>query len=283
MFGYRREEGRQYGDLVAAAITPEVYLRGSALRRNADLSDLLPQVSAPTLVLHHSGIKYVTMEVTRDLAARLPAARMHIVEGTYADNGEELVDTIDEFLGESAEPAGQPPAPGGLVTILFTDIEASTSTRQRLGDAKAQELLRTHNTIVRGALVANGGSEIKHTGDGIMASFPLATGALACAIAIQQGLDAEQAETPLRVYIGLNAGEPIAEEGPDGRVDLFGTSIDLAARICDKAQPGEILVSDVVRQLAAGKEFLFSDLGETELRGFEDPVKLWEVRWREEG
>ena len=74
----------------------------------------------------------------------------------------------------------------------------------------------------------------------------------------------------------MNAGEPIAEED-----DLFGTSVDLAKRICDQAEPGEILVSDVVRQLAAGKDFLFSDLGETELRGFEDPVKLWELRWQE--
>ncbi|MCH8855022.1 MAG: adenylate/guanylate cyclase domain-containing protein, partial [Proteobacteria bacterium] len=66
-----------------------------------------------------------------------------------------------------------------------------------------------------------------------------------------------------------------------GRVDLFGTSVDLAARICDHAEPGQIIASDVVRQLAAGKDFLFADLGETELRGFEDPVRLYELRWRD--
>ncbi len=86
----------------------------------------------------------------------------------------------------------------------------------------------------------------------------------------------EHTDTPLAVYIGLNAGEPIAEED-----DLFGTSVDLAKRICDQAEPGEILVSDVVRQLAAGKEFLFSDRGAAELRGFEDPVRLYQVRWQE--
>ncbi len=64
--------------------------------------------------------------------------------------------------------------------------------------------------------------------------------------------------------------------------DLFGTSISLAARICDHAEVDEIVAADVVRQLAAGKQFLFFDLGETELRGFEDPVKLWELRWQEE-
>ena len=134
------------------------------------------------------------------------------------------------------------------------------------------------NDIVRSALAANAGTEIKHTGDGIMASFSTASSALNCAIAVQRGVAAhkdENPDSPLAVYVGLNAGEPIAEDD-----DLFGTSINLAARICDHAEAGQIVAADVVRQLAAGKDFLFSDLGETELRGFEDPVKLWELRWQ---
>ena len=167
-----------------------------------------------------------------------------------------------------------------LATILFTDMASSTALTQRLGDAGAQEVRRVHNDIVRGALSSYGGSEIKHTGDGIMASFSAASSALDAAIAIQRGV-AEHREanpgSPLQVYVGLNAGEPIGEED-----DLFGTSINLAARICDHAQPDQILAADVVRQLAAGKDFLFADLGETELRGFEDPVKLWELSWHSE-
>ena len=81
--------------------------------------------------------------------------------------------------------------------------------------------------------------------------------------------------------IGLNAGEPIAEDDPGGRGDLFGTAVNMAARIAAQANGGEILASNVVRELVAGKEFLFSDRGDTELRGFEDPVRLYEVRWRE--
>ena len=80
--------------------------------------------------------------------------------------------------------------------------------------------------------------------------------------------------------IGLNAGEPVAEEGPDGRSDLFGTAVNMAARIAAQAQGGEILVSDVVRQLVAGKGFAFADRGEQTLKGFEAPVRLYEVRWR---
>jgi adenylate cyclase len=117
-------------------------------------------------------------------------------------------------------------------------------------------------------------------GDGFMASFSSATRALECAIAMQRGFAAhnEAADEPIRVRVGLNAGEPIAEDE-----DLFGTAVNLAARIAAQAQGGEILASDVVRQLVAGKRFLFADRGETALRGFEDPVRLYELRWGEGG
>jgi class 3 adenylate cyclase len=167
--------------------------------------------------------------------------------------------------------------PPGVVTVLFTDVESSTAHRRRLGDENAQEIVRVHNTIVRDALEQSGGTEIKHTGDGIMASFQGVSAALDCAIAIQRGIAThgeKQPELPLRVYIGINAGEPISEER-----DLFGTSVDLAARICQHADAGTILVADVVRQLAAGKGFPFLDRGETVMKGFEEPVKLWELRW----
>jgi len=102
--------------------------------------------------------------------------------------------------------------------------------------------------------------------------------AVQCAIAMQRAFAEhnESAEESIRVRIGLNAGEPVAEEE-----DLFGTAVQLAARICAHAEPGEILVPIVVRELAAGKGFLFSDRGDVALRGFEDPVRLFEVRWRE--
>ena len=191
-----------------------------------------------------------------------------------------MLAAIHEFLGEE-EKATSAATLAGLVTILFTDMEGSTTLTQHLGDAKAQEVLRAHNSIVRDALKACGGSEIKHTGDGIMASFPSASRALECAIAVQRAVAAqaqEHPEMPLRVRIGLNAGEPVAEEE-----DLFGTAVIVAARVAAHAEGGEILASDVVRQLAAGKGFLFSDRGDVALRGFEDPVRLYEVRWREEG
>jgi adenylate cyclase len=109
-----------------------------------------------------------------------------------------------------------------------------------------------------------------------MASFGSASGALECAVAIQRGV-AGHADDALAVKIGLNAGEPVAEES-----DLFGTAVQLARRVCDEASGGEILVSDVVRQLAAGKDFLFSERGVADLKGFDEPVRVFEVRWRSE-
>jgi len=112
-----------------------------------------------------------------------------------------------------------------------------------------------------------------------MASFSSAVRALECAIAMQKAFAArnESAEEPILVRVGLNAGEPIAEEK-----DLFGTAVIEAARIAAAAKGGEILVSNVVRELAKGKDFLFADRGEVALKGFEEPVRLFEVRWRED-
>ncbi len=275
------EEARRIAALVRESVTPETFLAFEALRQ-ADVSYLLSQVRTPTLVLHQRQAP-LDVKSGSSLASQIAGARLVIVEGEFnvpfRGDIDAALRAIDEFLGEGDEPTAEPPAAGDVHTILFTDMESSTALTQRLGDAKAQELLRTHNTIVRDALKASGGSEVKHTGDGIMASFPSASGALECAIAIQRAVaerHAEPVEASLRVRIGLNAGEPVAEEE-----DLFGTAVQLAARICDRAEAGEILASNVVRELAAGKGFLFSDRGETALRGFEDPLRLYEVRWRE--
>ncbi len=169
-------------------------------------------------------------------------------------------------------------------TVLFTDIEAHTKMMQRLGDAKGRAVLREHERLTREALKAHGGAEVKTMGDGFLASFGSAQKALECAIALQKAFALRQAQgdpqgsvEPISVRVGINAGEPIAEDD-----DLFGHSVIAAARIAAQAKGGEIVVADVVRQLVAGKGFLFADRGETELRGFDDPVRLFELRWQQE-
>ncbi len=192
---------------------------------------------------------------------------------------------VEEFLGKIADtPAAKDPATTEIVpslrTILFTDMESSVSITQRLGDAEAMELLRAHNAVIRDALKANNGNEVKHTGDGIMASFVSASGSIGCAITIQKGFAARNdghPDIPIRVRIGISAGEPVMEHE-----DLFGATVQLARRICDCAEPSDILVANVVRELCMGKGFMFADSGETALRGFEDPVRLYQVRWQDD-
>jgi len=256
-----------------------------------DVTGLLGNIMAPTLVLHGTKDRAIRIAAGQDLAAGIPGARFMTYDGAHMPVGEARTDVNEKlvaFLDEHREQkksratlkAAQEPH-SGLVTIMFTDIEGSTSMTQRLGDAGAQDLLRTHNALLREALKEHGGREIKHTGDGIMASFPLASSALDCAIAVQRAFaahNAEHADAAVRVRIGLNAGEPVAEDDPGGRGDLFGTSVQMAARVCAKAEPGQVLASNVVRELAAGKGHLFADQGDVVLRGFEDPVRLYEVR-----
>ncbi len=237
----------------------------------------------PTLVLHRHGDRDAPISAGRAVAALIPDSRFVALEGDidHAFLGDtSYLERLTQFLDEGRAQAlkSERLEAGDVHTILITDMEGSTTLTRGLGDAKAQDVLRTHNTILRDALKAHSGSEIKHTGDGIMASFASASRALEAAIAMQrafaQHLEANP-DVPIRVRIGLNAGEPVAEEK-----DLFGTAVQLAARICDYAEPGQILVSIVVRELAAGKQFLFAERGEAALKGFDEPVRLYEVMWQ---
>jgi class 3 adenylate cyclase len=277
---------RQFNEMQRISASPENAAAVLSAMRDTDVSELLSHVRAPTLVVHCRGDAIVPFESGRELAAGIPGARFLPLDGRnhailpHEPAAEVLGKAVDEFLGEGEEAAAKavPPEAGAFRTVLFTDVEGSAALTQRLGDAKARQLLREHERITREALKAHGGTEVKTMGDGFMACFSSATRALECAIAMQRAFAEhnESAEEPIRVRIGLNAGEPIAEEE-----DLFGTAVILAARVAAKAEGGEILVSDVVRQLVAGKGFLFSDRGDTVLRGFEDPVRLYEVRWGE--
>jgi class 3 adenylate cyclase len=162
--------------------------------------------------------------------------------------------------------------------VLFTDIVGHTEMMQRLGDAKGRDVLREHERITRETLRLHGGTEIKTDGDSFMMSFGSVTKAIDCAIAMQRAFAARNAEggEPLHVRIGLNAGEPVEEDG-----DLFGSAVILAGRIKEQAGAGEILIPEPLRHLLSGKSYVYADRGETMLKGFEDAVRLYEVRWRE--
>lgn len=191
-------------------------------------------------------------------------------------------DMVGRFMGGISEhPLGEAYVDTAFRTILFTDIVNSTSLTQRLGDARAMALLRVHDDVVEKALGRHGGTEVKHTGDGLMASFRSVVGAIRAAIEIQQGLAAATAAAGgadidrLSVRIGLAAGEPVTE-----RNDLFGATVQLAARLCSRADPDTILVAGAVHDLALGKGFVFQSRGRLRLKGFDSPMQAFEVAWR---
>ena len=163
-------------------------------------------------------------------------------------------------------------------TVMFTDMISSTQTTQMLGDRMAQHLVRSHNAIIRKALQIYGGTEIKHTGDGIMASFPWASNAVDAAVAIQRAVaehNRQSPTVPLKIRIGLNSGKLIVENN-----DLFGHTVQLASRVCSQADANQIYVSSgVVKELSAGKNYSFKPLGDFSLKGIDEPQQLYEVVW----
>ncbi len=172
--------------------------------------------------------------------------------------------------------------PEGAVTVLFTDVEGSTDLRTRLGDEAADELLRIHEDIVRGSLSRHGGREIKSLGDGYMVAFVSPRKAISCALEIQKALDARNGENPgreIRIKIGINTGEVTEAAG-----DLMGAAVNAAARIAGKARGGQILVANVVKDLAGVRPDLsYVDRGLYWLKGFPERWRLFEILRRAAG
>jgi len=240
-----------------------------------DARELLSELRVPALIRHPAGARNIPETLARQLASQIERSEYRTVQWANAmplTDAEQIESwrMVREFLDREVgtEQPQTSPRPGTFQTILFTDLEASTALTQSLGDAGAQELLRQHDAAVRTALNEHGGTEVKHTGDGIMAAFGSAVGAVEAALRVQHDLHDSQ----IRVRIGMNAGEPIAEND-----DYFGSAVQLAARICDRAEPGQVLVPQVVRDLCLGKGFQFDDQGESTFKGFVEPVRVFTV------
>lgn len=273
--------------LFRESTSPEAVAATRAASLRYDMESRLKDYRTPTLLVYRPAARLFSEDAVRRMGSEIPHAETAFLDGDtftwYLPDPEPVARVIEGFTLEKERLSLSQTSTGVFRTIMFTDIEESTSLTQRLGDAAAQEMLRKHNTVIRKAVSERDGSEIKHTGDGIMASFPSASGAVNAAIEIQRAF-AEQNDAgddaPVKVRIGINAGEPVADRHPGGQGDLFGTAVIMASRIAALADGGEILVSDVVRQLVAGKRYMFGDRGEQALRGFDDPVRVFEVRWR---
>jgi class 3 adenylate cyclase len=191
-------------------------------------------------------------------------------------------DVADGFLGGgTVAVTGAVLAPNsqdcdtGVRTIVFTDIVGSTAMTQRLGDKAAMAFVEVHDGIVRKALESLGGREVKHLGDGIMAAFVSAVQAVRCASKIRAEFvrhAADHADTPVQIRIGIDSGEPVERHG-----DFFGSTVQLAARLCARAEPGQVLVSTSVVEQCKAAGLGFQDIGEVVLKGFERPVRAHAV------
>jgi class 3 adenylate cyclase len=236
-----------------------------------DLRAVLPRVPMPTLAFQRRD-RVIPQSEPAEVAAAVQQGQMRILNGNdhwqWLGDWAEVVAALETFVDGLSQGPSASAAEGAIQTILFTDLESSTALTQTVGDDAAQEIVRGHNVTVRKALEAHGGREVKHTGDGIMAAFPSAVRAVEAALQVQRDL----AGGEVRVRMGLNAGEPIAEDG-----DYFGTAVQLAARICDRAEPRQVLVSRVVADLRAGKRLQFRHHSDATLKGFAEPVALYEV------
>jgi len=191
---------------------------------------------------------------------------------------------VEAFLGRIHDPEAVPgqssaEIDSGHRAILFTDIVGSTEMTSRLGDRMATELVRAHDAVVRRCLGQSAGREVKHTGDGIMAAFASITAAVDCAIAIQQGFERYNGGNPepIHVRIGLDCGEPVEDSN-----DLFGSTVQLAARLCAAASADQVLVSEgIFREYGAAD--LFTHATRRRLKGFSKPVLVFQCDWTKAG
>lgn len=231
------------------------------------------------------GVKFLTywLDYERGVANCLVDAAdpeaVNRVHGAAHGNLAGRIIPVDEnevlaFLGRTTDPPGTIDEPATRI-IVFTDMVDSTSRLDELGDAAAMEMLREHNRIVRGVLDDHRGRVVKSTGDGFMLVFDSPSDAVRFTIGLQRAFASYSADHPddaIRVRIGINAGEPVSEDG-----DLYGMAVNVAARLCDRAGTGEIFASAAVAGLTMGKGFTFADVGPLELKGVSTPLVAYRL------
>jgi class 3 adenylate cyclase/pimeloyl-ACP methyl ester carboxylesterase len=241
------------------------------LQLQTDISGVLDAIRVPTLVLHRTGDRVVPIEAGRELASRIPNARLvelpgidnYPWTGDWKGDCEPIIDEIEEFL------TGQRRAPEPdrvLATVLFTDIVGSTERAARVGDERWRELLQRHDKLVRAELEHWRGHEVKTVGDGFLATFDGPARAVRCAEAIVRGVKSEG----LRVRAGLHTGE--CERIGD---DVGGIAVHIGARVTDLASAGEVLVTSTVKELVVGSGLRFGERGIHELRGVPGEWRLF--------
>ena len=276
--GFGKEEAGRVAEFLAIALEPASFVRWAWGTSTDDVSDLLRDIACPTLIVHYSGLHYLTMDMGRELASGIRNSRLLVVKAPprMRREFEAAGNVVLEFLQEG-EASAVLEVPSGTAVILFADIVDSTALTERMGDTAFREKARDLDAALRTIIRENNGTPIegKLLGDGVLAVFTSARLAIEAALPCGRAGD----DVGLPLHLGINAGDVLHETDPDGRANVYGGAVNIAARIAADSAPGEVLVSETVRSLARTSSGVrFEDRGERELKGVGEPVRVWSVR-----
>jgi class 3 adenylate cyclase/pimeloyl-ACP methyl ester carboxylesterase len=263
------EQARAWGRFFRHSASPTTAAAVIRMLFEADVRDVLPTISVPTLVVNRAESQIITVDQGRYVADRIEGARFVAVPG--ADYGlaigdvDVILDEAEEFLtgARHAQPADRV-----LATVLFTDIVDSTGRAVALGDARWRELLEAHDQLARTEVARFGGQIPEFAGDGMLATFDGPARAVRCAFALRDRVQA----LGLHIRAGLHAGE-VERRG----TQVAGIGVHIAARILSLAGPDDVLVSRTVRDLVVGSGLTFVDRGTHALKGVPEEWQVLEA------
>ena len=234
-----------------------------------DVREILGTIRVPTLILHRRDDPVVDVNQSRYMAERISTARYVELEGVdqipFVGDAEAILREVEAFVKgvhDSAEPDRM------LATVFFTDIVDSTRRAAELGDQRWRELLDAHRAVIRGLLARFRGNEVDTAGDGFLATFDGPARAVECAC---EAIDAT-AELGLELRAGLHTGECEVANG-----HVTGIAVHIGARVAAAAGPGEVVVSQTVKDLVAGSRLAFAERGVVELKGVPGEWRLFTV------
>ncbi len=282
--GATKEHLDIYAKFQRDSCSAEIASKLMELNYRLDVSGRLLEIKSPTLVLHRDGDKIAPIEQGRELAKKIPNACFKVFKGDihhpWLGDSSEIIQEILEFVGDS-ELAPQSDKQQSYnrndfevveqVSIVFTDIVSSTDLVTEKGDSAARDIFIDHDQLIREQVNKYKGKELQNLGDGFMLSFPSASSAISCSCAIQKKVS--ETLPFLKIRIGINFGEVVHREGNRP----FGQAVVMASRILSRCKGGEILISDITRQLTAGSKFSFIERESFKAKGFNESVKLFEV------
>jgi len=257
-----------WGKFERLGASPAAAITLMLMNNQIDITEILPSINVPTLVIHRKDDVTVNVKGGRLLAERIPEAKYVELSGTdhlpfVGENSDLILDEMEHFLtGETSPPSVE----RVLATVVFTDIVGSTAKAQTLGDRAWGDLQDLHDKAVRKELARFRGNEVKWTGDGFLAAFDRPARAIQCALTIVSNVRA----LGLEVRAGIHTGEVDFVKG-----DIRGIAVHIASRVADLANGGDVLVSRTVKDLVAGSGIAFQDYGTHELKGVTDPWMLF--------